>query len=126
MLGVLEHRQGRHRLTGLAVEKGYGAVCRRKAVDGRPRLEWDVILPDGMVLLVRNLETTNLPLTDTEKLAREGLSQRAIARHQGVTQKAVQKRLAAVPPRLSNWPVVGSWKEEADNDNCDDPSVCAA
>ncbi|MEQ1942393.1 hypothetical protein ABMA32_08220 [Mesorhizobium sp. VNQ89] len=126
VLGVLEHRDNRHRLTAVARQKGYGTTWRFK--DGDRRLEWDVILPDGMVLLVQNLEATNLPLTRTEQLYRQGLSLRAIAREEGVTLKAVQKRLDSVPPRLTNWPVLGTWHnpEIADNDNTDDHRVCAA
>lgn len=128
LLGVLEHRDGRHRLTALAKQKGYGAIYRRGTANGRPRLEWDVILPEGMVLLVQNLEATNPPLTDAERLLAEGHSLRAIARREGVTLKAVQKRLASIPPRLKDWPVLGTWDDPdmTDNDNTDDHSVCAA
>lgn len=111
LLGVMEHREGRHRLTALAKRKPYGTTVRRRAKGGLPRLETDVILPDGMVLLVQNLEATNLPLTETERLHLEGLSQRAIGARLGITQRAVRKRLADTPPRLKDWPVLGSWND---------------
>lgn len=121
ILGVVEHREGRHRLTALAKRKSYGMTYRRPAKGDRPRLEIDVILPEGMVLVVQNLQATNLPLTEAERLRDQGSSQRAIAARLGITLRAVQKRLAAVPPRLKNWPIVGSWDEEDD-----DLAACAA
>jgi predicted DNA-binding protein (UPF0251 family) len=84
-------------------------------------MEIDVILPEGMVLLVQKLEITNPQLTEAERLRDQGLSQRAIAARLGISQPAVKKRLASVPPRLSDWPIVGSWDNESDH-----PSACAA
>lgn len=107
-LGVLEHDGQRHRLTSWSKGKCYGEVYRKRKADGA-RLEIDVILPEGMVLLVQNLEQTNLPVTEAESLSEQGLSQRAIATRLGISQPAVKKRLDSIPPRLSNWPVVGSW-----------------
>ena len=121
ILGVVEHRDGRHRLTSMAKRKSYGTVYRRKAKDGKPRLELDVILPEGMVLVATNLEATNLPLTEAERFREQGLSQRDIAARLGISQPAVKKRLDAVPPRLRDWPIVGSWDEQSDI-----PSACAA
>ena len=121
ILGVVEHREGRHRLTALAKRRGYGTIYRRKAKGENSRLEIDVILPEGMVLVVQNLEATNLPLTDAERLRDQGLSQRATAARLGITLRAAQKRLASVPPRLRDWPIVGSWDEEIDT-----PSACVA
>ncbi|MFK0385194.1 hypothetical protein [Agrobacterium sp. NPDC090273] len=120
ILGVVEHREGRHRLTKWAKRKSYGTIYRRKGNGNLPRLEVDVILPQGMVLVVRNLAATNLPLTETERLRNEGLSLRSIAVRQGITLRAVQKRLEAIPPKLQNWPIVGTWE-----DDTDDLSACA-
>lgn len=119
MLGVVERQEIRHRLTSTAKRSGYGTTYRCRAKGGKPRLEMDLILPEGMVLVVRNLEATNPPITETERLAEAGLSQRAIAARLGITQQAVHKRLSALPPRLKNWPVLGSWedREAGDNDN---------
>ncbi len=120
-LGIVEYRDERHRLTPWARQKGYGTVYRRKR---RPRpdlpvLAIDVVLPEGMVLLVQNLEATNLPLTETERLRNHGLTFSAMANRLGVSRQAVHKRLNGLPPRLKNWPVVGTWadKAAADNDN---------
>jgi len=121
ILGLVEHREGRHRLTAQAKRKSYGMTYRRPAKGNVRRLEIDVILPEGMVLVVQKLEATNLPLTDAERLRDQGLSQRAIAARLGITLRAAQKRLASVPPRLRDWPIVGSWDEEIDT-----PSACAA
>lgn len=121
ILGVVERRDGRNRLTAAAKAKNYGMINYRRSEKGRPRLAIDVILPEGMTLLVQNLEATNLPRTEVETMTDDGLSQRVIASRLGITQKAVQKRLAAVPPRLKNWPVLGSWDDDAD-----DLSVCMA
>lgn len=121
ILGVVEHREGRHRLSAMAKRKSYGMTYRRPAKGDRARLEIDVILPEGMVLVVQNLEATNPPLTEAERLRDQGLSQRAIAARLGISQPAVRKRLEVVPPRLKNWPIVGSWDEEDDN-----PTACAA
>ncbi len=121
ILGVVEHQEGRHRLTALAKRKSYGITYRRAAKGDVRRLEIDVILPEGMVLVVQNLEATNLPLTDAERLRDQGLSQRATAARLGITLRAAQKRLASVPPRLRDWPIVGSWDDEIDT-----PSACAA
>ncbi len=119
-LGVVEHREGRHRLTAMAKRKSYGVTYRRQAKRGVHRQEIDVILPEGMVLVVQNLEATNLATTDAESLRDQGSSQRAIAMRLGITLRAVQKRLASVPPKLKNWPIVGSWDDESDY-----PSACA-
>lgn len=127
-LDVVEMRDGRNRLTTIARQKGYGTTRRGVAGDAKTRVETDVLLPDGMVLVVKNLDATNLPMTETEKLIRTGLSQRDVATRLGISQQAVQKRLRAIPPRLKDWPVLGSWddRDEADNDNTDNPSACAA
>jgi hypothetical protein len=88
----------------------------------------DLILPGGMVLLVQNLQATNAPLTETERLANAGLSLSAIAARLGISRQAVHKRLNAFPPRLKDWPVLGTWAGdgEADNDNVVNLSVSAA
>lgn len=112
VLDVVELIDGRHRLTPLAKRELYGTTLHHRPRPGSPRLKLDVMLPDGMVLLVQNLEATNAPVTEAEKLAGQGFSQRAIAGRLGITLRAVQKRLAAVPPQLKNWPVVGSWEDD--------------
>lgn len=124
MLGVVEYREGRHRLTPLAKQKLYGETLRGVDEDSGQRFTLDVILPDGMVHLVQNLEATNAPVTETERLIDEGLSRKEVARRLDITPKAVRKRLASVPPRLKDWPVLGSWDDadeevgnDADNDN---------
>ena len=103
-------------------------TLRRAVGDIKTRIEADVILPEGMVLVVQNLNVTNLPPTEVEMLASKGLSQRAIAARLGISQQAVQKRLRAIPPRLTDWLILGSWEDrtDADNDNIDNPSVCVA
>jgi hypothetical protein len=127
ILGVVEKRDGRHRLTRNARMKGHGTV-HRVEVEGGRRIRMDVILPDGMVFLVQNLQATNAPLSEAEGLAQEGLSLSAVAARLGISKQAVHKRLNAVPPQLKDWPVVGAWADdgEADNDNSVNPSVSAA
>lgn len=115
LLGIVEMREGRHRLTSWALSIRLGVTYYRPIVGRRSRVAVDVLLPDGMVHVVRNLEATNLPLSEAESLAREGLSQRAIAERLGVSQQAVQKRLRNVPLKLRDWPVVGSWADDSDN-----------
>jgi hypothetical protein len=124
ILGMVEFRQERHRLTMWARQKSYGMIYRPKSKRVK-RLEIDIVLPRGMVFVVTNLERTNLPQTEAEKLAATGLSQRAIAMRLGVSQQAVQKRLATLPPRLKDWPILGSWDDDGTEEG-DNPRACAA
>ena len=68
------------------------------------------------------------PNWSAERLANAGLSLSAIAARLGISRQAVHKRLNAVPPRLKDWPVLGTWADdgEADNDNSVNLSVSAA
>jgi hypothetical protein len=127
ILGVVEMRDGRHRLTRTARIAGHGTVHWQKTASGKT-IGMDLILPGGMVFLVQNLQATNASLTETERLANAGLSLSAIAARLGISKQAVHKRLIALPPRLKDWPVLGTWAEEgeADNDNSVNLSVSAA
>jgi len=116
LLGVLVYRDGRHRLTQTAIRKWYGKVIRKR-IKGGPDVRVDVILPEGMVLLVRNLEATNAPETEAELLKRRGLSLSKIALQLGCSKQAVHKRLKESPPRLTNWKVSGSWADRREVDN---------
>lgn len=112
----------------MAVRKRYGMVIKKRR-KGKPDLRFDVILPEGMVHVVTNLKATNLPETPIEKMNRSGMSQRDIASCLGKSQQSVSKHLRSLPPRLKNWPVVGTWDDgsEADNDNrSDNHSATAA
>ncbi len=124
ILSMVEFRDERHRLTKWARQKSYGMIYRPKN-DRVKRLEIDVVLPRGMVFVVSNLEKTNPPLTEAEKLAATGISQRQIAMRLGVSQQAVQKRLANLSPRLKDWPMLGSWDDD-DTEDGDNPRVCTA
>ncbi|RLL74177.1 helix-turn-helix domain-containing protein [Ochrobactrum soli] len=127
-LGIVEHTGERHRLTRMAVRKRFGMVIKKHR-KGKPDLRFDVILPEGMVHVVTNLKATNLPETPIEKMNRSGMSQRDIASWLGKSQQSVSKHLRSLPPRLKNWPVVGTWDDcsEADNDNrSDNHSATAA
>lgn len=126
MLGIAEYREGRHRLTPLARQKLHGTTLHGIDEDSGRHFTLDVILPDGMVHLVQNLEATNAPPSETERLIGEGLARKEVARRLNISPKAVRKRLAAIPPQLKDWPVLGRWQDEegnddADNDNNADP-----
>jgi hypothetical protein len=128
ILGIVEVIDGRHRLTPWARVKGYGTTYRRSPKRGKSGISMDVILPGGMVRLVQNLEATNAPLTETERLSNAGLSLSAVAARLGISKQAVHKRLNALPPRLKDWPIAGTWADTgaADNDNSVNHSVSAA
>ncbi len=120
MLRIVEMKDGRHRLTREAIRKQYGTVNRRRGKGkGSPDIRIDLMLPDGMVFVVTNLEATNLAETDAEILRRNGMSLSQIAQQLGCSKQAVHKRLAGRPPRLTNWKIVGSWAERkaANDDN---------
>lgn len=118
LLKIVEHRDGRHRLTRTAIQKCFGMVFQRYR-KGQLVVSQDVILPAGMVNLVANLKATNLPETEIEKLSRAGNSQSSIAARLGCSQQAVSKHLKSLPARLQDWPIVGSWEDadHADKDN---------
>lgn len=100
-------------------------VFRRKDRKKRVRQEHHVILPEGMVLLVRNLEATNPPLTEAERLIQSGYSRADVARRLGCSRAAITQALNRAPPRLKNWPIVGSWEERAEDGDVN-LTVCAA
>ena len=111
-LGVVERNpRGRVEITKDARRLCHGEVIRRR-IEGRPR-RFDVVLPAGMVLLATNLEATNEPPSEIEKLHHEaGLSMRTIALRLGISAKAVSKHLNSRPPRLTNWPILGTWEDD--------------
>ncbi|KAB2767625.1 winged helix-turn-helix domain-containing protein [Brucella anthropi] len=88
-------------------------------------MQFDVILPEGMVEVVTNLEATNLPETEIEKLRKAGLSQRDIAFRLDLSQQAVSKHLNSLPPRLTDWPIVGTWDEDDEGESDNQPSLAA-
>lgn len=113
LLGIVEHTGERHRLTKAAIRRCYGTVYQKRRKD-QPTLFYDLILPDGMVLIVTNLEATNQTETEVEKLRAAGLSLSEIGNQLGCSKQAVGKRLANLPPRLTDWPIKGSWKDDDD------------
>ncbi|GEM_PF-3217455 len=127
LLGIVEYKAGRHRLTRTAILKRFGMVYR-KGRKGDLDMSFDVILPEGMVEVVTHLKATNLPETEIERMNRQGLSQRTIATRIGMTQQAVSKHLKSLPPRLANWPITGTWNidEEKEPEQSDNQSVLAA
>ncbi len=100
-------------------------VFRRKDRKKRVRLEQHVILPDGMVLLVRNLEATNPPPSEAERLIQSGHTRADVARRLGRSRAAITQALKRAPARLKNWPIVGAWEEDDEAGNVN-RSVCAA
>ncbi|UVV66954.1 winged helix-turn-helix domain-containing protein [Brucella anthropi] len=125
LLGIVEaDERGRHKLTRTAIRKCHGEVYWRKP-KGSPALQFDVILPEGMVEVVTNLEATNLPETEIEKLRKAGLSQRDIAFRLDLSQQAVSKHLNSLPPRLTDWPIVGTWDEDDEGESDNQPSLAA-
>lgn len=110
-LGIVEYKGERHRLTKMAKRKYYGETYRRRKYDGTGKLLcMDVLLPDGMVKIVTNLEATNPDETELCQLLKKGYSQSRIALLLGCSQQAVSKKIKSRPPHLTNWPILGSWK----------------
>ncbi|TYR33770.1 hypothetical protein FY036_06900 [Mesorhizobium microcysteis] len=112
-LGIVQRdARGRYGITQDARRLCQGEVIHRRTGRGAPTKRYDVILPSGMVLLARNLEATNEPQTEIEKLHDDvGLSMRAIGQRVGISAEAVSKHLRSRPPRLTDWPVIGSWED---------------
>lgn len=108
MLNIVRGAKDRSRPTPYARQKRYMETYYRKR-KGQKRLCFDVLLPGGMVHVVSNLEATNLPLTREEQLRNEGRSLSEIALIVGISKQAVHRKLGNIPPRLSNWPVLGAW-----------------
>jgi hypothetical protein len=115
LLGIVEHTGERHRLTAMAIRKCYGTVYQKRHKD-QPTLSYDLILPEGMVQIVTNLEATNQMETEDEQLRAAGLSLSEIGNQLGCSKQAVGKRLAKLPPRLTDWPLKGSWKDDDDEE----------
>ncbi len=113
VLGIVEYVNGRHRITQTAIRKRFGRVYQRRRKGGTT-LKFDVILPEGMVEVVTNLDATNLPETEIEGMAKQGLSMSDIAMRVGCSKQAIHKHLNSLPPRLTDWPITGTWEDDDD------------
>ncbi|WP_376709970.1 hypothetical protein [Pseudochrobactrum lubricantis] len=110
-LGIVEYKGERHRLTRMARQKCYGRTYKQPQHDRTgAMLCIDVILPEGMVKIVTNLEATNPDETDVCRLLKKGYSQSRIASLLGCSQQAVSKKIKSRHPHLTNWPILGSWE----------------